>query len=112
MHRECRERFPPHLLKRKPLVSYPGMHHGTYVTAIWQKAHGLSDSGHARAVMQADIANPREKRSRFSQGMRNPQFNVFDKRPIPHTTFRLMSKIKLGEDHLIIQKYIALVHSR
>ena len=28
---------PPPL---KPLVNYPGMHHGTYGTAIWQKVHG------------------------------------------------------------------------
>ena len=30
--RECRERFPRHRLQRKPLVSDPGMHHGTCVT--------------------------------------------------------------------------------
>ena len=29
MRRECRERFPRHRLQRKPLVSDPGMHHGT-----------------------------------------------------------------------------------
>ena len=34
MHRECRERFPCHRLQRKPLVSYPGMHHGTCVTHV------------------------------------------------------------------------------
>ena len=33
------ERFPRHRLKRKLLVRYPSMHHGTYVTAIWQEAH-------------------------------------------------------------------------
>ena len=32
-------KFTRHRLKRKPLVSYPDMHHGTYVTAIWQEAH-------------------------------------------------------------------------
>ena len=31
MRREC---FTCHPRKRKPLVSYPSMHHGTYVTAI------------------------------------------------------------------------------
>ena len=31
MRRECRERFPLHRLQRKPLVSDPGMHHGTCV---------------------------------------------------------------------------------
>ena len=34
MHRECRERFPRHRLQRKPLVSDPGMHHGTCVTHV------------------------------------------------------------------------------
>ena len=34
MHRECRERFPRHWLQRKPLVSDPGMHHGTCVTHV------------------------------------------------------------------------------
>ena len=32
MHRECRECFVRHLLQKKPLVSYPGMYHGTCVT--------------------------------------------------------------------------------
>ena len=32
MRRECRERFPPYRLKRKPLVSDPGMHHGACAT--------------------------------------------------------------------------------
>ena len=34
MRRECRERFPLHRLQRKPLVSDPGMHHGTCVTHV------------------------------------------------------------------------------
>ena len=34
MSRECRERFPRHRLHRKPLVSEPGMHHGTCVTHV------------------------------------------------------------------------------
>ena len=34
MRRECRERFPRHILQRKPLVSHPGMHHGTCVTHV------------------------------------------------------------------------------
>ena len=38
MRQECRERFPHNRLKSKPLVSYPSMHHSTYVTAIWQEA--------------------------------------------------------------------------
>ena len=31
---ECRERFPHHWLQRKPLVSDPGMPHGTCVTQV------------------------------------------------------------------------------
>ena len=34
MRRECQERFPRHRLQRKPLVSDPGMHHGTCVTHV------------------------------------------------------------------------------
>ena len=34
MRRECRERFPRHRLQRKPLISDPGMHHGTCVTHV------------------------------------------------------------------------------
>ena len=34
MRRECRERFLRHRLQRKPLVSDPGMHHGTCVTHV------------------------------------------------------------------------------
>ena len=59
LRRECRERFPHHPLQRKPLVSYPSMHHG-----------------------HVGIANPRwwGKRSRYSRCMRNPQ--ICGKRPI------------------------------
>ena len=34
MRRECREHFPRDRLQRKPLVSDPGMHHGTWVTHV------------------------------------------------------------------------------
>ena len=34
MRRECRERFPRHLLQRKLLISNPGVHHGTCVTHV------------------------------------------------------------------------------
>ena len=34
MRRECRERFSRHRLRRKPLVSDPGMHRGTCVTNV------------------------------------------------------------------------------
>ena len=70
MRWECRERFPHHQLKRKPLVSNPGMHHGTCVTHVpWCMSGSLTRGG-------------RGKRSRHSRRMRNPQFYVSGKRPI------------------------------
>ena len=43
MRRECRERFPRHRLQRKPLVSDPGMHHGTCVTHVpWCNSGSLT----------------------------------------------------------------------
>ena len=34
VRRQCQEGFPRHQLQRKPLVSDPGMHRGTYVTHV------------------------------------------------------------------------------
>ena len=83
MRRVCREHFPRHRLKRKLLVSEPGM----YVRHV----------RHARAVMHVGIANPRwrGKRSRHSRRMRNPQFYVSGKRPmiqkdIPYCTSNII----------------------
>ena len=46
MRRECRERFPRHRLLRKPLVSDPGMHHGTCVTHVpWCMSGPLTHGG-------------------------------------------------------------------
>ena len=46
MHPECRERFSRHRLKRKPLVSDPGMHHGTCVTHVpWCMSGSLTSCG-------------------------------------------------------------------
>ena len=46
MCRECRERFPRHRLQRKPLVSDPGMHHGTCVTHVpWCMSGSLTRGG-------------------------------------------------------------------
>ena len=46
MRRECRERFPRHRLQRKPLVSDPGMHHGTCVTDVsWCMSGSPTRSG-------------------------------------------------------------------
>ena len=70
VHRECRERFPHHRLKRKPPVSDPGMHHGTCITHVrWCMSGSLTPSGG-------------ENVSRHSRRMRNPQFYVSGKRPI------------------------------
>ena len=70
MRRECRGRFPRHRLKRKPLVSDPGMHHGTCVTHVpWCMSGSLTRGG-------------RGKRSQHYRRMRNPQFNVSGKRPM------------------------------
>ena len=46
MRRECRERFPRHRLRRKSLVSDPGMHHGTYVPHVpWCMSGSLTCYG-------------------------------------------------------------------
>ena len=63
MRRECRERFPSHRLKRKPLVSDPGMHQGTCVThVLWS--------------MSGSLTRGARKRSRYSRRMHNPQFYI------------------------------------
>ena len=46
MRRECRKRFPHHRLQRKPLVSYPSMHHGTCIMHVpWCMSGWLSRCG-------------------------------------------------------------------
>ena len=67
MHRECRERFSRHRLRRKPLVGDLGMLHGTCVTHVPWCMSGLLSHG---------------KRSWHSRRMRNPQFYVYGKRPM------------------------------
>ena len=80
--------FSPPPIKRKPLVSYPDMHHGTYVTLSDKKPIGfLSDSGFARAVMHAGITG---KTPRHFQRMGNPQFYVSGKKPLT------LSKVRFG----------------
>ena len=60
-------------LHMKPLVSDPGMHHGTCVT-----------KKNTRAMMHAGNAKPpwRGKRSHHSRLIRNPQYYISDKRPM------------------------------
>ena len=46
MRRECQEGFPHHPLQRKPLVSDPGMHHGTRVLHVpWCMPGSLTRGG-------------------------------------------------------------------
>ena len=46
MRRECWERFPCHWLQRKPLLSYPGMHHNTCVSHVpWCMSGSLTSGG-------------------------------------------------------------------
>ena len=46
MRRDCRERFPRHRRQRKPLVSDPGMHHGTCVKHVpWCMPGSLTRGG-------------------------------------------------------------------
>ena len=46
MRRKWRERFPRHKLQRIPLVSYPGMHHGMWMTHVpWCMSGSLTHGG-------------------------------------------------------------------
>ena len=45
MRRECRKRFPRHRHYMKPLVSDPGMHHGTCVTHVPRCMSGSLNRG-------------------------------------------------------------------
>ena len=75
MRRECRERFPRYQLQRKPLVSDPGMHHGTCVT-------------HVLWCMYTAKPRWRVKRFRNSRHMRNSQFYASVRRAIVVTSMR------------------------
>ena len=53
MRQECREHFPRHWLQRKPLVSDPGMHHGTCITHVsWWMSGSLTrgDGGNVPSI--------------------------------------------------------------
>ena len=67
MRRECQERFPRPRFQRKPLVSDPGMHHGTCISHVPWCMSG---------------SNPLWRGKRHPWRMRNPQFYVSGKRPI------------------------------
>ena len=85
MRWECREHFPRHRPRRKPLVSDPHMRH-------------------ARAVMHAAIANPRlwGKRSRHSRRMCNPQIYVSGKRPMLRFPNQLCSEWQVISEDMVI----------
>ena len=70
LRRECWELFPCHRFQRKPLVSDPGMHHGTCVTHVPWCMSGIAD------------LRWRGKRSRHSRRMRKLQVYVSGQRPI------------------------------
>ena len=67
----------PGTFSRPRWVSDPDMHHGTCVTHVPWCIPGLLTSGFLWSRW-------REKRSRRSQRMRNPQFCVSGKRPMPY----------------------------
>ena len=63
-----------------PRISDPDMHHGTCVTHVpWWMQGSLT----SRLLW----SRFREKRSRLSRRIRNPQFNVSDKRPMPPSCY-------------------------
>ena len=65
---------------KKPQVSDPGMHHGTYVTHVpWYMVGWLTRRW-------------RGKRSQHSRRMSNPQFYVSGKRPYTHSRDALQVK--------------------
>ena len=70
MRREWRERFLRHRHQTKPLVSDPGMHHGTCVTHVSWCMSGYLTRGSGENV------------SRHSRRMCNPQIYVSGKRPM------------------------------
>ena len=76
MHRECRERFPRLCGLAIPT---PDMHHGTCVTRVPRCMPGSLTSGFLWSPW-------RGKHSRHSRSMRNPQFYVSGKKPMPVTT--------------------------
>ena len=46
MRREFQESFPRHWLQRKPIVSDPGLHHGTWVTHVpWRMSVSINRGG-------------------------------------------------------------------
>ena len=71
---ECRERFPRHRLQRKPLVSDPGMHHGTCVMHVpWCMSGSL-------------YPRWRGKRSRHPRACATPNFAYLTRYPFDHLT--------------------------
>ena len=83
MRRECRERFPCHQLQRKPLVSDPGISHGTSVTRVlWCLSGSLTHVA----------------RKTFPEfPVHAPQFYVSGKRPIRRCIAHNKTKYYCGD---------------
>ena len=84
LFQKCRERFPRHQLKRKPLFSDPGMHDGTCVTyvpwCVWVKR-----SRHSRRVRHPRfyVSGRRPIELRYTREFNNTAYNKFS--PVPRT---------------------------
>ena len=62
MRRECRVRFPRHQLHRKPLISDPGMHHGTCVTHVpWCMSGSVTRKNIKRHTANTIVSWPNPK---------------------------------------------------
>ena len=93
MPREWRERFPRHWLQRKPLVSDPGMHHGTYVTHLPWCMSGSQTSGGGENVPGIPGACATHN---FTYLTRGPLATLD---LVHHRGFRLSLIIRLGISH-------------
>ena len=100
MHRGCRERFPHHRLQRKPLVSDPGMHHGTCVMHVpWCMSGSLTRGAKTLPAFPVH-AQP----ATFTYLVRGPwklhacKFICIYISPIPFSTWSV--KVAFGNNHI------------
>ena len=92
LRQECLERFLRHLLLRKPLISDPGMHHGTCVTHVPLWISGSLTRGGGG------------KRYRQSRRMRNSQFYVYGKRPMKACSFDVTHWVLMIANTLLVKQ--------
>ena len=84
MSRECWERFPRHRLQRKPLVSDPGMRHGTCVMHVsGSMSESLNRGGGANVPGACAIHN-------FTYLVRGPLLNQLQ--TVPKPVYKLLYK--------------------